>query len=420
MAGTAENIQVVSSPKNVSVFDGELSPTDLNFNTTDSVSLQDMIDSELALRIVNGLHKDQEEDKEVGEGEKSDTLVDLSPIRHPKHMIDITPVYDTPSEQFIEGERLHTMATLNVFSDTIDLSPDCEQAPAFLQSPDISPQYENVPFDPAGSQESSPMSPTQPHIPTEPDMSPLYENISFQTSDLEEHGAKNLLVKVDSDESPVTEDASDLEPIPLFTQTISSDHEQSPLTEVNPFLPDEVFPGENGSPILTQTEIHPVINVHIEPPDTSPIYSDDSPEQPVKPIEIVESNREHTSLVELEPEPIVENEPKPLVETKPEPLVETETLVEIANTADTVASVDSVDASVDVANRMREFGVASVTASVPQWKSAAESEAEWTTVEDATKSEETSSDTSPLVEEAPPLHVSVTNNHSTFTISLVN
>lgn len=312
MAGTAENVQVVSTKKS-EVFDGELSPTDLNFNST---SLQEMIDSELALRL-----------RPEPEEEVEEQLIAPEPI------VDLRLEPD-PSDQFIQVERLHTAGTLNVFADTIDLSPDCEH-------------------------------PFPPLTPSDPGVSPIYENIPFTT---DVPGASNPLVDLDSDESPVTEDVSDLEPMPLFTQTITSDHEQSPLIEVNPFIPEVLSPKE----VLAETPVeisfspHPFVDVKVtEPPDLSPT-------SPVGIPELVIENGDIT-IEEIDPDSIP-NEPElepPLVVIEPE--MQPETVSDPA---------DSVDHS--VSNSMREFGVANIGPAAPQWRAEGESE-EWTTVEDAVK-----------------------------------
>lgn len=329
MAGTAENIQVVSTKKS-EVFDGELSPTDLNFNST---SLQEMIDSELALRL-------------RAEPEEEEQLIVEEQLIEPEQLIVAEQLIDhcletDPNEHFIQVERLHTAGTLNVFSDTIDLSPDCEH-----------------PFPPLAG------------------VSPIYENIP-------------PLVNLDSDESPVTEDASDLEPMPLFTQTITSDHEQSPLTEVNPFIPEILSPKE--TPTETPVEIafspHPLVNVKvIEPPDSPP----STPTSPVDVPQLVIENGDIT-IDEIDPYQIP-NEPEiepALVAIEPEP--------------ETVSDpVDSVDHS--VSNSMREFGVANTG------PAASLDCEEWTTVEDAVKEvqsceavEEFEAQDSQLAEELPSL-----------------
>lgn len=340
MAGTAENVQVVSTKKS-EVFDGELSPTDLNFNST---SLQEMIDSELALR----LRPEPEEEEQL--------IVVEEQLIAPEPIIDLRLESD-PSEQFIQVERLHTAGTLNVFADTIDLSPDCEH-------------------------------PFPPLTPSDPGVSPIYENIPFSTPDPD---VRNPLVDLDSDESPVTDDVSDLEPMPLFTQTITSDHEQSPLVEVNPFIPEVVSPKE----ILAETPIeisfspHPFVDVKvIEPPDSSPV---DIPELVI----------EHEDIITMEEiDPVtIPNEPElepPVV------VIESETVSDPA---------DSVDHS--VSNSMREFGVANIGPAAPQWRAESEEAEEWTTVEDAVKEvqsceavEEFETQDSQLAEDMPSLHVS--------------
>lgn len=339
MAGTAENVQVVSTKKS-EVFDGELSPTDLNFNST---SLQEMIDSELALR----LRPEPEEEEQL--------IVVEEPI------IDLRLESD-PSEQFIQVERLHTAGTLNVFADTIDLSPDCEH-------------------------------PFPPLTPSDPGVSPIYENIPFTTPDVA--GARNPLADLDSDESPVTEDASDLEPMPLFTQTITSDHEQSPLIEVNPFIA-EVISSETPEVEISFSP-HPFVNVKvIEPPDLSPTSPVDSIP------ELVIENGDIVTIEEIDPDSIP-NEPElepPLVVIEPE--MQPETVNDPA---------DSVDHS--VSNSMREFGVANIGPATPQWRAEAEEAEEWTTVEDAVKEvqsceavEEFETQDSQLAEDMPSLHVS--------------
>lgn len=339
MAGTAENVQVVSTKKS-EVFDGELSPTDLNFNST---SLQEMIDSELALRL-----RPEPEDEEQ--------LMVEEQLIAPEPIIDLRLESD-PSEQFIQVERLHTAGTLNVFADTIDLSPDCEH-------------------------------PFPPLTPSDPGVSPIYENIPFSTPDPD---VRNPLVDLDSDESPVTDDVSDLEPMPLFTQTITSDHEQSPLVEVNPFIPEVVSPKE----VLAETPIeisfspHPFVDVKvIEPPDSSPV---DIPELVIEHSDII-------TIEEIDPVTIpneTELEP-PLV------VIESETVSDPA---------DSVDHS--VSNSMREFGVANIGPAAPQWRAEGEEAEEWTTVEDAVKEvqsceavEEFETQDSQLAEDMPSLHVS--------------
>lgn len=339
MAGTAENVQVVSTKKS-EVFDGELSPTDLNFNST---SLQEMIDSELALRL-------------RPEPEEEEQLIVEEQLIAPEPIIDLRLESD-PSEQFIQVERLHTAGTLNVFADTIDLSPDCEH-------------------------------PFPPLTPSDPGVSPIYENIPFSTPDPD---VRNPLVDLDSDESPVTDDVSDLEPMPLFTQTITSDHEQSPLVEVNPFIPEVVSPQE----VLAETPIeisfspHPFVDVKvIEPPDSSPV---DVPELVIEHGDII-------TIEEIDPVTIA-NEPElepPLV------VIESETVSDPA---------DSVDHS--VSNSMREFGVANIGPAAPQWRAEGEEAEEWTTVEDAVKEvqsceavEEFETQDSQLAEDMPSLHVS--------------
>lgn len=339
MAGTAENVQVVSTKKS-EVFDGELSPTDLNFNST---SLQEMIDSELALRL-------------RPEPEEEEQLIVEEQLIEPEPIIDLRLESD-PSEQFIQVERLHTAGTLNVFADTIDLSPDCEH-------------------------------PFPPLTPSDPGVSPIYENIPFSTPDPD---VRNPLVDLDSDESPVTDDVSDLEPMPLFTQTITSDHEQSPLVEVNPFIPEVVSPKEllAETPIEISFSPHPFVDVKvIEPPDSSPV---DIPELVI----------EHSDIITIEEiDPVtIPNEPElepPLV------VIESETVSDPA---------DSVDHS--VSNSMREFGVANIGPAAPQWRAEGEEAEEWTTVEDAVKEvqsceavEEFETQDSQLAEDMPSLHVS--------------
>lgn len=364
MAGVAESSQVVSSDKSV-VFDGELSPTDLTFNLSgaDSASLQELIDSELALRI-------------GGAG----TVLDVDA---------------ESSERLLEAERTHTTATLNtlnIFSDTIDLSPDCE-----------------------------PVSPLFPHTPIE--VSPQLENKSFDASDLEVSEAYKPPV-VDSDESPITEDASDLEPIPLFTQTITSDHEQSPLTEVNPFLADdtetppvmEVEVGDEESPSVVKSPPIDEVLVVIEPPDDSTPNSNDSPERVISPqgilIEEMEAVEKRSELYEDEPLVAIEFETKIDSEIK----TESEIVNESASDPDILITelpsepsefqaclVDSVDASDN--SMQREF-VGVVVNPVVE-------DSEWTTVEEATKlveSEEVSQEFEPKTiqhsEDFSALHVS--------------
>lgn len=336
MAGTAENVQVVSTKKS-EVFDGELSPTDLNFNST---SLQEMIDSELALR----LRPEPEEEEQLLVVE--DQLIVEEQLIAPEPIIDLRLESD-PSEQFIQVERLHTAGTLNVFADTIDLSPDCEH-------------------------------PFPPLTPSDPGVSPIYENIPFSTPDPD---VRNPLVDLDSDESPVTDDVSDLEPMPLFTQTITSDHEQSPLVEVNPFIPEVLAQ----TPIEVSFSPHPFVDVKVtEPPDSSP--------------ELVIEHGDIITIEEIDPVTIP-NEPElepPVV------VIESETVSDPA---------DSVDHS--VSNSMREFGVANIGPAAPQWRAEGEEAEEWTTVEDAVKEvqsceavEEFETQDSQLAEDMPSLHVS--------------
>lgn len=406
MAGVAETSQVVSNEKSL-VFDGELPPTNLTFNLSDadSVSLQELIDSELALRIGGAM-------QEVEGGS---------------------------SELFLEAERTHTTATLNtlnIFSDTIDLSPDCE-----------------------------PISPLFPHTPL--NISPHLENKSFDTSDPDISEAfKPVTPVVDSDESPITEDGSELEPIPLFTQTITSDHEQSPLTEVNPFVLDGIEVEDAVSPSVVKSPQIDEVLVVIEPPDDSTPNSNDSPEPVSSPqeilveeMEVVESlvdvNEEQPLIVikheptiddesetkyeqesenlhepklvlihepnskpELhdlepqylhEPEPVLESETvhetEPVHETElvhePEPVHESK-LVNLTNNLEQSESqaclVDSVDAS---GNSMQRVFVG-VVANQGE-------DSEWTTVEEATKEVEGVEDVEPLLAEGtlPALHVSV-------------
>lgn len=349
MAGTAENVQVVSTKKS-EVFDGELSPTDLNFNTT---SLQEMIDSELALRL-------------RPEPEEEEQLIVEEQLITPEPVLDLRLESD-PSEQFIQVERLHTAGTLNVFSDTIDLSPDCEH-------------------------------PFPPLTPSDPAVSPIYENIPFTTPEPDVAGAVNPLVDVDSDESPVTEDVSDLEPMPLFTQTITSDHEQSPLIEVNPFIPEVLSPKE----VLAETPVeisfspHPFVNVKvIEPPDLSPTSPVDIPQVVIENGDI--------SIEEIDPDTIPH---EPELEA---PLV---VVIEPEMQPETVSvPADSVDHS--VSNSMREFGVANIGPAAPQWRAEGEEGEEWTTVEDAVKEvqsceavEEFETQDTQSAEDIPSLHVS--------------
>lgn len=55
MAGVAQNVQVVSNSGESVVFEQDISASDLGFNlnTSEDTSLQELIDSELALRISN-------------------------------------------------------------------------------------------------------------------------------------------------------------------------------------------------------------------------------------------------------------------------------------------------------------------------------------------------------------------------------
>ncbi|KAG8281897.1 hypothetical protein J6590_049961 [Homalodisca vitripennis] len=375
MAGVAENIQVVSNDKSASVFDGELSPTDLTFNLsgTDNASLQELIDSELALRIGGCMQSEVEEP----EGEPEEPLVDVAPVRVVQ---PVSFVATDPSERFIEVEKCHTAATLNVFSDTIDLSPTSDF----------------VPFPPCSlPQEDIAKSPDQ----TAPEK-------TFSSG---------------SDDSPVTED---LEPIPLFTQTITSDHEQSPLTEVNPFIVEELVEvGSDKDPPIDE------VLVVIEPPDDATPVSD-SPDRVFSPVgEITVEEIDSDNLVDISDpnlvvesieqqpvsdheEPAITVESQPLLDLEDQPVIEpeiktveiedpavAETLVETDKPVE-FPSEDGVDASVSVCNSMPV--VSNPVCSV---------DSEWTTVEDATKeiqcceaAEHFEPQESQLAEDIPPLH----------------
>lgn len=333
MAGVADNIQLVSSDKSEVLYDGESELT-FNLSTTDTASLQELIDSELALRIGN-VEQDELELESSG--------------------------------RFLEAERSHTSSTLNtlnIFSDTIDLSPDCEpQSPLFPLSPSVtSPQFENR------------------SLASDPDLSDACTPV-----------AQN----VESDESPVSEDVSDLEPIPLFTQTITSDNEPSPLSEINSFVRE------------TSPPIDEVLVV-IEPPDDSTPNSDDSPKYISSPKEleiekIVEkledvsredsinvneselylvSQSDNTNFPKDYMSSIIEVETinGSQTETIPYTLVESEQQTLVFESYTKEDSTDSVDAS--VCNSMHCESVVANT----------ELLSDWTTVEEATKGVDESED----------------------------
>lgn len=117
MAGVAQNVQVVSNSGESVVFEQDISASDLGFNinTSEDTSLQELIDSELALRISNT------ESEKITEP-VTDNLIETFPVKT-VHPITFQLEPDI-NEEFIFNEREHTSLQLNNYKNTENLITD--------------------------------------------------------------------------------------------------------------------------------------------------------------------------------------------------------------------------------------------------------------------------------------------------------
>ena len=117
MAGVAQNVQVVSNSGESVVFEQDISANDLSFNinTSEDTSLQELIDSELALRISNT------ESEEITEP-ITDNFIETFPVKT-VHPITFQLEPDI-NEEFIVNEREHTSLQLNNYKNTETLLTD--------------------------------------------------------------------------------------------------------------------------------------------------------------------------------------------------------------------------------------------------------------------------------------------------------
>lgn len=117
MAGVAQNVQVVSNSGESVVFEQDVSASDLGFsiNTSEDTSLQELIDSELALRISNT------ESEKIAEP-ITDNLIETFPVKT-VHPITFQLEPDI-NEEFIFNEREHTALQLNNYKNTENLITD--------------------------------------------------------------------------------------------------------------------------------------------------------------------------------------------------------------------------------------------------------------------------------------------------------
>lgn len=102
MAGVAQNVQVVSSDKSA-VFEPDLT---FNINSSESTSLQELIDSELALRISNSDPQEPETELIETIDSSQNNFIETIPVRtvHPI-TFELEPDIN---EQFIYSEKEHT------------------------------------------------------------------------------------------------------------------------------------------------------------------------------------------------------------------------------------------------------------------------------------------------------------------------